>query len=195
MKKVISLIVAAILALGMCTCGAQPPEATAPIEPTNQIQPTIEPTAASVGTITPADIIDSVEPTVRPNIWVHTAYPSRETVSVEVRLQVLTDNGTIEYIDLKAQAVEYTNDWAEPLVNLVNGVNPSDIQEIWVRSEEFNINRVNCCKSYSSGDDGWFKVSCFHEHPYEEAHEVTYQLVASDPEATASIYATLFFMD
>lgn len=198
MKKLTCLLIAAILVLTLCACGAQPPEATAPIEPTDQSQHATETTTATtavpVETISATDILGSIEPTTRPNIWVHTAYPSRETFSVEVRLQVVTENGTIESIDLNALAVEYPNDWAEPLVNLVNDVNHMNIQEIWVRSEEFHIDHVNCCKSYSCSDDGWFKVACFHGHPYEEDPEVTYQLVAKDPNSTNSIYITLFFI-
>lgn len=190
MKKSILIIIAATLVLTLCACGAQPPEATAPIEPTTAT------TAAPIETVSATDtnIIDSVEPTMRPDIWVHTAYPSRETFSVEVRLQVVTENGTIEYIDLNAQAVEWPNDWAEPLYNLVNGINPIKIQEIWVRSEEFNISHVNCCQSYSNGDDGWSKVNCFQKHLDSRDDTYTYQLVSRDPDITNSVYITLFFM-
>ena len=197
MKKFIFPIIAAILVLTLCACGTQPHEATAPIEPTDQIQCATETTAAPAETIHPADILGSIEPTTRPNIWVHTAYPSRETFSVEVRLQVVTENGTIEYIDLNALAVEYPNDWAEPLLNLVNDVNHMNIQEIWVRSDEFHIDHVNCCKSYSSSDDGWFKVNCFQKHQDSATatRTPTYQLVSVDEDGTPvnAIYTTLCF--
>ena len=134
---------------------------------------------------------------MRPDIWVHTAYPSRETFSVEVRLQVVTKNGTIEYIDLNAQAVEWPNDWAEPLYNLVNGINPIEILEVWLRSEDVHIDHVNCCQSYYISDDGWFKVNCFQKHQDSATatRTPTYQLVSVDEDGTPvnAIYTTLCF--
>lgn len=197
MKKLTCFLIAAFLVLTLCACGTQPPEATAPIEPTDQIQNATETTAAPADTIHPTDIFGSIEPTTRPNIWVHTAYPSRETFSVEVRLQVVTETGTIEHIDLSALAVEYPNDWAEPLLNLVNGINPIEILEVWLRSEDFHIDHVNCCQSYYISDDGWFKVNCFQKHQdsVTATRTPTYQLVSVDEDGTPvnAIYTTLCF--
>ena len=95
----------------LCACGAQHYEAT-------------EPQAhSSENILTPADLVrstDSAVTTGSSDIFVNTVSPTRKTFSVDVRLLVTNEDGTDEVIELEAQAVTWTHNYAEPLLNVVN---------------------------------------------------------------------------
>ena len=184
MKKIINILLVLALALVLCACGAQHYEAT-------------EPQAhSSENILTPADLVrstDSAVTTGSSDIFVNTVYPNRETISVDVRLLVTNEDGTNEVIDLEAQAVKWTHNYAEPLLNVVNGIPRGNIKEIWIRTDEFPLSYVNCCSRPINRDDliwrfsatshashattDWHWIPCVRNHFNEIEKKYTYELI------------------
>ena len=192
MKKAVTLC-CLILLLLLCACGAPA---------TNEFPSTGQEAAASQNNPTDEsnkEAIELTEPAVEETEPVYKNDPFRKTFAVEVRFVVSTADGNTKTLRTLANAVEYHNDMAEPWFNLVSGVNPSEIQQIWLRTaDNFPVDHVNCCQCYSGDDDGWFRIDCLQERhngimQMEEPY--TYQLVSTDEDGNAWYVTFVYVTD
>lgn len=190
MKKLAIILTA--LALLFCACGAPA---------TNEFPSTGQEAATAQNTTTDGsdkEAIELTEPAVEETEEsIYENDPTRETFAVEVRFVVSTADGNTKTLETEAKAVEYHNDMAEPWFNLVSGVNPSEIKEIWLRADEtVLVDHVNCCQCYSDDENGWFRIDCLqerHNGMMQMDEPYTYQMVSTNEDGNAC-YVTFVYV-
>lgn len=191
MKKIASMVV--VLLMLLCACGAPA---------TNEFPSMGQDGAAAQNTTTDGsnkETIEPAEPAVEETESIYENDPTRETFAVEVRFVVSTADGDTKTLETEAKAVEYHNDMAEPWFNLVSGVNPGKIKEIWLRADEtVLVDHVNCCQCYSDDDNGWFRIDCLqerHNGMMQMNEPYTYQMVSTNEDGNAWYVTFVYVTD